>query len=139
MPWVHYVIARCMVIRYIVLRRKPFGGTMKEATEFLPLTAPVFHILLALADDERHGYAILQEVERRSSGSVSLGTGTLYTAIKRMLDWGIIEKAESRLDPELDDDRRRYYRITPLGQQVARAEAARMDSLVGLARDKQVL
>ncbi|MCZ6918386.1 MAG: PadR family transcriptional regulator [Gemmatimonadetes bacterium] len=112
---------------------------MKEATEFLPLTAPVFHILLALADDERHGYAILQEVERRSNGSVSLGTGTLYTAIKRMLDWGIIEKAESRLDPGLDDDRRRYYRITPLGQQVARAEAARMDSLVGLARDKQVL
>ncbi len=112
---------------------------MKQAAEFLPLTAPVFHILLALADDDRHGYAILQEVDRRSSGTVRLGTGTLYTAIKRLLDWGLIEKAESRLDPAMDDERRRYYHLTPLGQQVARAEAARMDSLVGLAREKQVL
>ena len=102
---------------------------MKQATDFLPLTAPVFHILLALADDERHGYAILQEVEARSRGSVRLGTGTLYTAIKRMLDWGLIEKAESRLDPALEDERRRYYRITPLGQQALKTMHTRWEKI----------
>ncbi len=111
---------------------------MNEATDFLPLTAPVFRILLALSDGERHGYAILQEIESKSDGAVSLGTGTLYTAIRRMLVSGLIERAESRLDPEHDDERRRYYRITSLGQRVAKAEAARMDSLVGLARAKRV-
>ncbi len=111
---------------------------MNEAADFLPLTAPVFRILLALSDGERHGYAILQEIESKSDGAVSLGTGTLYTAIKRMLASGLIERAESRLDPEHDDERRRYYRITSLGQRVAKAEAARMDSLVGLARAKRV-
>ncbi len=111
---------------------------MNEAADFLPLTAPVFRILLALSDGERHGYAILQEIESKSDGAVSLGTGTLYTAIKRMLASGLIDRAESPLDPEHDDERRRYYRITSLGQRVAKAEAARMDSLVGLARAKRV-
>lgn len=112
---------------------------MSESTDFLPLTAPVFHILLALSDGERHGYAILQEIERRSDDTVKLGTGTLYTAIKRMLATGLLERAESRADPAMDDQRRRYYRLTPLGARVARAEAARMDALVGLAREKRVL
>ena len=111
---------------------------MNQATDFLPLTAPVFRILLALSDGERHGYAILQEIESKSDGAVSLGTGTLYTAIKRMLASGLIDRAESPLDPKHDDERRRYYRITSLGQRVAKAEAARMDSLVGLARAKRV-
>ncbi len=111
---------------------------MNQAADFLPLTAPVFRILLALSDGERHGYAILQEIESKSDGAVSLGTGTLYTAIKRMLASGLIDRAESPLDPENDDERRRYYRITSLGQRVAKAEAARMDSLVGLARAKRV-
>jgi DNA-binding PadR family transcriptional regulator len=111
---------------------------MSESTDFLPLTAPVFHILLALADGEMHGYAILQEIERRSDGTVKLGTGTLYTAIKRMLAAGLLERAESRPDSATDDERRRYYRLTPLGARVAGAEAARMDSLVGLAREKRV-
>ena len=111
---------------------------MNEAADFLPLTAPVFRILLALSDGERHGYAILQEIESKSDGAVSLGTGTLYTAIKRMLASGLIDRAESPLDQAHDDERRRYYRITSLGQRVAKAEAARMDSLVGLARAKRV-
>ena len=113
-------------------------GPMNEISDFLPLTAPVFHILLALADGERHGYAILQEIDARSDSSVKLGTGTLYTAIKRMLATGLIERAKSHLDPEHDDERRRYYRVTSLGERVVKAEAARMDSLVGLAREKRV-
>ena len=112
---------------------------MSESTDFLPLTAPVFHIFLALAEGEMHGYAILQEIERRSDGTVKLGTGTLYTAIKRMLAAGLLERAESRTDPAMDDERRRYYRLTALGGRVARAEAARMNALVGLAREKRVL
>ncbi len=111
---------------------------MNETTHFLPLTVPVFHILLALSDGERHGYAILQEIESKSDGAVSLGTGTLYTAIKRMLASGLIERTPSQRKPERDDERRRYYRITTLGRRVAAAEAARMDSLVGLARAKRV-
>ena len=81
-------------------------GQMNEIADFLPLTAPVFHILLALADGERHGYAILQEIDARSDSSVKLGTGTLYTAIKRMLATGLIERAESHVDPEHGDERR---------------------------------
>ncbi len=111
---------------------------MNEIADFLPLTAPVFRILLALSEGERHGYAILQEIESKSDGAVSLGTGTLYTAIKRMLASGLIERTQSQLKPEQDDERRRYYRITTLGRRVAAAEAARMDSLVGLARTKRV-
>jgi DNA-binding PadR family transcriptional regulator len=112
---------------------------MNDSTDFLPLTAPVFHILLALAEGEMHGYAILQEIEGRSDGTVKLGTGTLYTAIKRMLASGLLERAESRVDPGMDDERRRYYRLTPLGARVAAAEAARMNALVGLAREKRFL
>jgi DNA-binding PadR family transcriptional regulator len=112
---------------------------MREPNEFLPLTTPVFHILLALADEQRHGYAILLEIEGRTEGAVRLGTGTLYTAIKRMLTSGLIERSETRPHPTNDDERRTYYRLTPLGAQVARAEATRMNSLVGLARSKRVL
>ncbi len=112
---------------------------MREPQDFLPLTAPVFHILLALADEQRHGYAILLEIERRTEGAVRLATGTLYTAIKRMLTSGLIERSESRLLPTNDDERRTYYRLTPLGARVARAEAARMNGLVDLARSKRVL
>ena len=109
-----------------------------EPQKFLPLTVPVFHILLALADERRHGYAILQDIERRSDGSVKLGTGTLYTAIRRMLKSGLIERSDTRPNPSEDDERRNYYRLTRLGVQVARAEAARMKGLVDLARSKQV-
>ena len=112
---------------------------MTQPTDFLPLTGPVFQILLALSDEERHGYAILQEIERRSGGDVTISTGTLYTAIKRLLASELIASAESRPDRELDDERRRYYAITPLGERVLAAEAARMNALVGMAREKRVL
>src|SRR5438874_12900033 len=90
----------------------------KPLESFLPLTPAVFHILITLADGEAHGYAIMQEVTRRSGGSVRLGPGTLYGAISRLLEDRIIEESEERPDPEVDDTRRRYYRLTKFGGRV---------------------
>jgi DNA-binding PadR family transcriptional regulator len=98
---------------------------------FLPLTAVVFEILLALAEDERHGYDVMQDVERRTDGQIVLHAGTLYRALSRMLEQGLIEELDERVD---GDERRRYYRLTPLGRAVARAEAARLASQVAAAR-----
>jgi DNA-binding PadR family transcriptional regulator len=106
---------------------------------FLPLTPAVFHILLALADGEKHGYAIMREVEAISQAQVKMGPGTLYGSIKRMLAAGLIVEADERPDPDLDDQRRRYYRLTGLGGQVVRAESERLASLVVLAKAKEVL
>src|SRR5215210_5486188 len=92
----------------------------------LPLPAATFHILLALADGDRHGYAIIQEVTARTGGDVRLGPGTLYRSIQRMLEQGVIVETRDRPAPALDDQRRRYYRITPLGRAAARAEARRL-------------
>jgi DNA-binding PadR family transcriptional regulator len=100
----------------------------------LPLPAATLHILMALADADRHGYAIIQEVAARTNGEVKLSAGTLYRSIHRMLDDGLVEELRSRPAPELDDERRRYYRITPFGTAVARAEARRLTELVRLAR-----
>lgn len=107
----------------------------------LPLPLPVseFQILLALADEERHGYGIMREVSERTSGEVQLGPGTLYGSIKRMVARGLIEESDERPDPELDDERRRYYRITSLGRRVVVAEARRMELMVGIARAKRLL
>jgi DNA-binding PadR family transcriptional regulator len=99
-----------------------------------PLTPAVVYILIALADSDRHGYAIMQEVSARSGGSVRLGPGTLYGAISRMLKDGLIEEAEERPDPELDDSRRRYYRLTDRGRRALAAEVKRLGDLVRLAR-----
>ena len=99
----------------------------------------MFHILLALADRERHGYHIMQEVDERTEGKVRLGPGTLYGSIKRMLADGLIEETDERPDPELDDERRRYYRLTDFGFRVARAEAERLEKLVKSARIKKLL
>jgi DNA-binding PadR family transcriptional regulator len=107
-----------------------------EVEALLPLPLATFHILLALADDDRHGYAILQEVERRTGGELRLSAGTLYRSIQRMLEDGLLVERRERPAPEEDDERRRYYRITPLGGAVARAEAARLQKLVGMARAK---
>lgn len=113
---------------------------MKEKPEaWLPLTPAMFHILLALADKERHGYDIMREVDERSDGKVRLGPGTLYGSIKRMLSDGLIEEMDERPDPELDDERRRYYRLTNLGHRVAVAEAERLERLVKSARAKKLL
>jgi len=106
---------------------------------FLPQTPTVFHILLALADGEKHGYAIMQEVEATTGGAVRMGPGTLYGSIKRMLAAGLIERSDDRPDPTLDDERRRYYRQTGLGRRVLRAETERMAELMALARRKRVL
>jgi DNA-binding PadR family transcriptional regulator len=100
----------------------------------LPLPTAAFHILLALADGDRHGYAIIQEVEARTGGALRLSAGTLYRSIQRMLEQGLLAEARERPAPELDDERRRYYRITPFGAAVARAEAQRLAKLVRMAR-----
>jgi DNA-binding PadR family transcriptional regulator len=105
----------------------------------IPMTPAVFNILLALADGEKHGYAIMLEVEANTAGSVKMGPGTLYGSIKRMLLSGLIEESDERPDESLDDQRRRYYRITGIGQNALRSEAERLAQQVGLARLKQVL
>ena len=112
---------------------------MEEYDSMLPLSPAVFHILLSLADGERHGYGIKQEAAQRTGGRIDLGPGTLYGAIKRLLVQGVIEEAERRPDPELNDERRRYYRLTPFGQAVTRAEAERLAELVRQARAKELL
>jgi len=111
----------------------------REPEAFLPLTPAVFHILLALADRERHGYGIMQDIAARTGGTIRMGPGTLYGSIKRMLADGLIEESGARPDPELDDERRRYYRLTELGQRVLRAEALRLDRLLRIAQAKHVL
>jgi DNA-binding PadR family transcriptional regulator len=111
----------------------------KPAESFLPLTPAVFHILITLADGEAHGYAMMQEVTRRSGGSVRLGPGTLYGAISRLLQDGLIEESEERPDPEMDDSRRRYYRLTKLGGRVLAAETERLADLVKVARSTKAV
>lgn len=108
-----------------------------EPTAALPLSPPVFSILLTLADGELHGYAIMQLAGRRGDGSPKIGPGTLYSAIRRLLADGMIEESPRR--PADDDERRRYYRLTQYGRQVAGAEAARLESLVRRARSSRLL
>lgn len=107
--------------------------------DLLPLTPPVFYILLALADGDKHGYGIMQEVKRITDGQFSMGPGTLYGSIKRMLDAGLIVEVDERPDPALDDERRRYYRLTSFGERVASAEAERLAALLGVARAKRLM
>ena len=98
------------------------------------LPPATFHILLALADDDRHGYAIIQDIAARTDGELRLSAGTLYRSIQRMLEQGLIVETRERPAPEEDDERRRYYRITPEGTAAARAEARRLGQLVKMAR-----
>jgi DNA-binding PadR family transcriptional regulator len=107
--------------------------------ELLPLTPPVFHILLALADEERHGYGIMQDVASQTDDALQLGPGTLYGCLKRMLAAGLVEESDERPDPGMDDERRRYYRMTALGHQVVRAEAQRLADAVTAAKSKRLL
>lgn len=103
---------------------------MREPDSFLPLPSAWLHILVALGSGEKHGYAIMRDVEELSEGRVRMGPGTLYGSVKRMLADGLIEETSSRPDPTLDDQRRRYYRLTGLGEQVCAAELQRLDALV---------
>jgi|SRR5579872_6292993 len=104
-----------------------------------PLTPAVFHILLAIADGEKHGYGIMQEVSAKTGGKVILGPGTLYGTINRMLEAGLIKESGERSDPEMNDERRRYYQITSKGRRAAVAEAERLQGLVRVARAKRLL
>lgn len=105
----------------------------------LPLAPATFQILLTLVGRERHGYAIMQEVAERTEGAVRLGPGTLYGALKRLLESGLVEEGGEHADPELGDERRRYYQLTRFGLRVARAEARRLETMVRAARSKKLL
>jgi len=105
----------------------------------LPLTAAVFHILLALAGGECHGYGIMQEVDRLTRGQLHLGPGTLYRSIQRMLVDGLIEETKEASDSDSEDERRRTYRLTDFGREVARAESLRLEVLVATARERKLL
>ena len=114
-------------------------GTKKPIESHLPLTPAVFHVLLALADGEKHGYVISKEIARRTNNEVRLSAGTLYGIIKRLLEDGFIEESDERPDFSLDDQRRRYYRLTKQGVALAEAEAERMERVLAMARAKRVL
>lgn len=108
-------------------------------TRLLPLPPVWFLLLLALTNQERHGYALMQDVADESDGKIQLGPGTLYGALKRLLTLKLVEESDRRPDPDLDDERRRYYRLTALGRRAVAAEAARHASLVQLAQSKRVI
>ena len=110
-----------------------------DPDSFLPLRPSVFHILLALADGDLHGYGIMQEVAEHTAGQIKLGPGTLYGAIKRLLADKLIIEVDERPDPELDDERRRYYRLTDFGQRVLKAEVRRISQMVSVAQRKRLI
>ena len=112
------------------------GERTSDPGDFLPLTPAALNVLLALADGERHGYGIMLEVRERTGGRARLGPGTLYGAIKRLQEGGVIEESGGRPDDEADDERRRYYRLTGFGGEVLAAEVERLDGLVRAARRK---
>ncbi len=107
-----------------------------EAESLLPLPAATFHILVALADEDRHGYAVIKDVAARTGGTLKLSAGTLYRSVDRMVQQGLIREISSRPAKDMDDQRRRYYRITPFGRDVAMAEARRLAQMLDLARAK---
>jgi DNA-binding PadR family transcriptional regulator len=113
--------------------------TEKDVAALLPLTPLSFQILLALADGERHGYGIMKEIDRRTKGKMTPATGPLYLAAQRLMDHGLIAESEKRPAPELDDRRRRYYKLTEFGRRVAAAEVERMADLLGVAFEKQLV
>jgi DNA-binding PadR family transcriptional regulator len=110
----------------------------ENAGSHQPLTPAVYHILISLADGEKHGYAIMKNVEAQTGGGIKMGPGTMYGSIKRMLAAGLIEETDERPDPELDDERRRYYRLTGAGRKAAVAETRRLTQAVKIARQKHI-
>jgi DNA-binding PadR family transcriptional regulator len=114
-------------------------GRPADSRIHLPLTPFVLHVLLALADGDKHGYAIIKEVRRRTSGDVELGASSLYAVLKRLLADGFVEETDERPDPALDDERRRYYRLTRLGREVAVAELKRLESILAQGRAKRLV
>ena len=108
--------------------------SQSDIEALIPLPPATFHILMAVAQEDRHGYGIIQDVERRTNGELRLSAGTLYRSIQRMLELGLIDESDERPAPEFDDERRRYYRISAFGTTVARAETRRMSQLLRMAR-----
>lgn len=121
------------------MRKRKGPAKEIDPEALLPLTPAMFEILVALADGERHGYAIMQEVELRTGGKTRIGPGTLYRSIQRLMEDGLITESDERPALEMDDERRRYYRITDLGYRVAVAEARRLSELVSMAQAKKLL
>lgn len=113
---------------------KDMPSHAENPAAFLPLPPATLHILLALAEEDRHGYAIIQDIAARTGGAVTLGPGTLYRSIQRMLEQGLVVETQDRPAPELDDERRRYYRLTDLGRAVAHADVDRLADTLALAR-----
>ena len=111
---------------------------MKTSTPFTPLTPAVFYILLSLANGEKHGYEIMKQVKQDSSGQVKMGSGTLYGSLKRMLAAQLIKEAGDRVDPQLDDERRRYYRLTDLGRRAFATELQRYTDVVSIAQRRRL-
>jgi len=111
---------------------------MTTETQLPPLTPAVFHILLALSSGERHGYGIMKQVEKDSQGKVSMGAGTLYGSLKRMLDSGLVKESDKRIDPTMDDERRIYYQITGAGKKALEAELERYKHIVSVAKERKL-
>ncbi len=111
---------------------------MTTTDSFPPLTPAVFHILLALSNGERHGYGIMKQVEADSQGKVTMGPGTLYGSLKRMLDAGLVKESDKRVDPEMDDQRRIYYQITGAGAEALAAELQRYQRIVTIAQQRKL-
>jgi DNA-binding PadR family transcriptional regulator len=122
-----------------VIKEQLMTETIQDPETLLPLTPTVFNILLALADGEKHGYGIMLEVKANTNSQMHMGPGTLYGSIKRMLKANLIEECDERPDPEMDDQRRRYYGLTGLGERVLRLEAERMASQLSVAKAKNLL
>ena len=122
-----------------IIQRLVAMGDTRSAEEQLPLTPAVFHILLALAGGEKHGYGIMQEIAALTDDKMRIGPGTLYGSIKRLLAGGLIEETDERPAPEMDDERRRYYRLTAFGRLVVTAEAERLFHLVKQAQLRKLL
>jgi DNA-binding PadR family transcriptional regulator len=114
------------------------ANSKTDPESFVPLTPAVFHILLSLAGGDRHGYAIMLDVAESTGGQIKLGPGTLYGTVKRLLEARLIEESDERPDPHLDDERRRYYRLTGAGERAVRAEAQRYADIVTIARGKKL-
>ena len=111
----------------------------RRVSDYVPMSEAMFHVLVALADGDKHGYAIAKEIRRRTGGAVDLGASTLYTSLRRLLGEGVIDETDERPDPALDDERRRYYALTPFGRAVLVAEMERLDAVVADGRAKRLL
>jgi DNA-binding PadR family transcriptional regulator len=131
-------LTECIESRHSAPMARKQREQVDEVRRFLPLPASAMHIIVALADGEKHGYAIMREVEEVSAGAVTMGPGTLYGSIKRMIDQGLLEETDERPDPALDDQRRRYYRLTQLGHRVGAAEQDRLRQLVSAAQARRL-